>query len=255
MASGITVNGELISEESILAEMQYHPAGELPRQQAADALVVRCLLLQEAKRLQIEAQPNEIAPGRFEVEDEAQIRVLLEQEVDVQEPPAEACRQYYEDNTDQFFSPEIFEARHILFAADPNDFEAIEFAHSKASTIIGILQHEPHRFEEFARTESDCTSRSSGGHLGQLSIGQTVPEFETVMVELQPGELSLEPVRTRFGVHVVRMDKRERGRQLPFDSVYEKIREHLTAQLWRDAVRRFIKHLSDQAIITGWQQS
>ena len=253
--SEITVNGELISEESILAEMQYHPAGELPRQQAADALVIRCLLLQEAKRLKINAEPNQIEPGRFEVEDEAQIRVLLEQEVAIQEPSIDTCRQHYENNKSNFHSPDIFEARHILYAADPSDFEGMEFAHSRANAVIETLQQEPHRFEEIALAESDCTSRNSGGHLGQLSIGQTVPEFEAVMVGLQEGELSADPVQTRFGVHVVRVEKKEKGRQLPFTSVHEKIRDNLAEQSWCDSVRDYIKHLSNQAIITGWKQT
>lgn len=255
MTSGITVNGEVISEELILSEMQYHPAGELPRQQAADALVVRCLLLQEAKRLQISAQPDQIGPGRYEVEEEAQIRVLLEQEVSVPQPASDTCRKFYEANPGKFFSPDLFEPRHILFAADPDDFDSIELAQSKARRVIEILKQEPHLFEEIAQSESDCTSRSSGGHLGQLSVGQTVPEFEKVMVGLEEGELSDEPVQTRFGIHVVRMEKRESGRLLPFETVREQIREQLAEMNWREAVHRYIKHLSDQAVIIGWQPS
>ncbi len=252
MSSGISVNGEHISEESILKEMQYHRAGEMPWQQAADALVVRCLLLQEANRLQIECTPEQVGPGRFEVEDEALIRGLFEQEVSVTEPDLEACRDYYDENPSEFRSPELFEPRHILYAAALDDADAGRVALEKAHRAIQILQQEPELFDEIARTESDCTSRSSGGHLGQLSLGQTVPEFEKAMLELQSGELYQQPVQTRYGVHVVRMEFRDDGRQLPFESVHQKISDRLAERQWRKAVQNYIRELTTRACITGW---
>ena len=45
------------------------------------------------------------------------------------------------------------------------------------------------------------------------------------MVELKEGELSDESIQTRFGVRIVRMDKRENGRQLLFKNVHKQVRE------------------------------
>ena len=82
--------------------MQFHPAGELPRKQAADALVVRCLLHQEAQPLQISAAPSQIGPGRYEAEEKEQTRMLLGREVSVPEVDLDTCRQFYEVNSENF---------------------------------------------------------------------------------------------------------------------------------------------------------
>ena len=255
MSLGISVNGENISEESILEEMQYHPADKLPRQAAADALVIRCLLLQEAKHLQIEAKSREIGPGRFEVHDEAQIRTLLESKISVPEPDASACKSYYESNQQRFRSPDIYEPRHILYAADPQDSSAVESALSRAHAAIELLSREPDRFSEIASSESDCSSRSTGGHLGQVTVGDTVPEFEGAILDLGDDELCSEPIQTRYGVHVVRMEHHEKGRQLMFESVHQQISTYLVQREWHQAVQAFVRTLMERSTIVGWEPS
>lgn len=253
MLSDITVNGESIPKESILEEMQYHPAEELPWKVAADALVIRCLLLQEAKRLNIQAEPRKVGPKRYEIDEEAKIRALLESRVSVSSPDEETCRHYYEEHRERFHSPDLYEPRHILYAADPDDAIEIEAAFERARIAIDILKSEPNRFDEIARRESDCTSRDTGGHLGQIGIGQTVPEFEEVIRDLQHGEMHPEPVRTCYGAHVVRMERCEKGRLLPFESVRAQVRGYLADREWTHAVRSYIRSLTERAMIVGWQ--
>ena len=81
----VSVNGTVISRDAITREIQNHPASKpmLAWQQAARALVIRELLLQEAGRLGIEADPLTDDEGRRETDEEAQVRTLVEQEVHV----------------------------------------------------------------------------------------------------------------------------------------------------------------------------
>src|SRR5690606_37602957 len=62
-------------------------------------------------------------------------------------------------------------------------------------------------FEALAREHSQDGSAAGGGNLGWSSPGLFVPEFEQAMARLQPGELS-QPVVSRFGVHLIRVDER-----------------------------------------------
>src|SRR5438128_11553668 len=89
----ISVNGKVIAREVIAREVQNHPAEKpiLAWQAAARALVVRELLLQEAVRLGIEAEPLQDPEGRRETADEAAMRVLIEREVVTLEPDEVAC--------------------------------------------------------------------------------------------------------------------------------------------------------------------
>lgn len=58
-----------------------------------------------------------------------------------------------------------------------------------------------------ARANSADLSAAKGGEIGWVYPGDTVPEFERVMEQLQPGQLS-EPVKTPFGWHLIRVEER-----------------------------------------------
>jgi peptidyl-prolyl cis-trans isomerase SurA len=59
-------------------------------------------------------------------------------------------------------------------------------------------------FDKFARTYSQDGSASQGGDLGWISPGETVPEFERAMNNLQDGQIS-DPVRSEYGYHLIQV--------------------------------------------------
>src|SRR5271165_5889364 len=99
--AAISVNGVAIPRDAVAREIQ--------KQAAARALVVRELLLQEARRLAIEAVPMHDDAGRRETEEQALIRALIEREVVTPEPDEESCRRYYSQNRTRSRSATIFE--------------------------------------------------------------------------------------------------------------------------------------------------
>lgn len=100
----VTVNGVAIPRDAIAREAQNHPAAKpiAAWQAAARALVVRELLLQEARRAGIAPQPQTDALGRRETDDEAMMRALVEREVKVPVADLESCRRYYDNNRNRF---------------------------------------------------------------------------------------------------------------------------------------------------------
>lgn len=102
-----------------------------------------------------------------------------------------------------------------------------------------------------ARAHSDCASSGEGGHLGQLTASETTPEFATAVAELADGETTRKPVETRYGLHIIRLDCRIPGAQLPFDSVATRIGEYLTERTRRTATAQYLARLVSRAVITG----
>jgi peptidyl-prolyl cis-trans isomerase C len=249
----ISVNGVAISRDRIAREIQHHPASKpiAAWQAAARALVVRELLLQEARRLNVAAAPQSDDAGRRETEEEALIRALAELEVKTPEPDEESCRRYYDSNRQAFRSPAIYEAAHILFAARWQDGEAFEAARREAEAAIEELQRGPHRFAELAQALSACPSAAQGGNLGQISADQTTPEFEAALIALEPGSLTSEPVETRYGFHIVRLDRRIEERGLPFELVAGRIADYLRESVRRRAIAQYIARLVSRADIAG----
>ena len=104
----IKLNGVVLPPHMIAAEAQHHPS-QTPAaafQAAARALVIRTLLLEEAKRDAIAAEPQFVAPGKRELNDEARIRALMEARIPVTEPGEDQCRAFYDANRSRFRSPE-----------------------------------------------------------------------------------------------------------------------------------------------------
>jgi peptidyl-prolyl cis-trans isomerase C len=249
----VSVNGVVVARAAIAREAQNHPAGRpiIAWQAAARALVLRELLLQEARRLGVTAEPAVDPEGRRETEDEALIRTLAEREVTVPEADDDACRRYYEQNRRRFRSADIFEASHILFAAPAHDGKKFAQAQRDAAAVLDELKQCPERFPELARLHSACPSGQQGGNLGQITAGQTTPEFEAALVELAPGTLSEQPVATRYGLHIIRLERRHEGRTLPFELVAERIAAYLTERARRTATAQYIARLVSRAEITG----
>ncbi|MEC9368746.1 MAG: peptidylprolyl isomerase [Pseudomonadota bacterium] len=249
----VSVNGVQIPERLISEEAQNHPAesGKAAREEAARALVIRELLLQEAGRVGIEPRPRTDGEGRRETDEEAAIRELLERELRVPDADEPSCRRYYENNLKRFRSPDLFEAAHILLACSPDDKAEYARAAEEAETIIADVTESPHAFARIAEARSACPSGRSGGTLGQFSRGRTVPEFETFLVALEPGQVCPVPVKTRYGVHVLRLDRIIQGQQLPFKAVKDRIGAWLQEASWRKAATQYVAILAGRAKIDG----
>ena len=249
----VSVNGVAIARDEIQREMQHHPAGKpiTAWQQAARALVVRELLLQRARHLALTPEPVSDQGGRRETDEEALIRAVVEREVAVPEPDDETCRRYYEQNTTRFRSPDIYEASHILFAASPDDREAYAQARTDAGAVLATLRDKPESFAALAKAYSRCPSSEQGGNLGQLTKGQTTPEFERALVSLAPGKLCAEPVATRYGFHLIRLERKHSGRLMPYEAVAERIADYLRESVRRRADAQYIARLASAAVIDG----
>jgi peptidyl-prolyl cis-trans isomerase C len=243
----IKVNGMSIAPEAIAQEMQYHPAGS--RQEAvflaSQALVIRELLQQRIVALNIR-----VLPAAGESEEEAATRTLIETEVVLPHADESTCRKYYARNRQRYASAPLLAARHILLACPPDDADERSRTTEQAQSLISLLQAEPQRFAELAQAHSACPSKEQGGSLGQISQGQTVPEFERQLFRLPVG-LATQALESRYGFHVVWVDQRIEGQQLPYEAVASTIAAELDQRVWQIAVAQYLKNLIGEAEIQG----
>ncbi|MEZ5855873.1 MAG: peptidylprolyl isomerase [Hyphomicrobiaceae bacterium] len=249
----MTVNGVTIARADIAREVQHHPASKPVKAwfAAAQALVVRELLLQEARRLEIAVEPLVDDDGRRETDDESLVRQVVEQQVVCPEPDEATCRRYFHQNRQRFRSPDLFGVRHILLAAPPRDVAARAEARRHAEALITQLEANPSLFSALAEAHSACPSRTIGGSLGQISKGQTVPEFEAALANLPVGQPPTAPIETRYGFHVVMVDARSDGEPLPFELVRDRIAEWLRERAHHTAIHQYIAMLASRASISG----
>ncbi len=245
----IRVNGVTIAPEAMAQELQYHPAQsrEDALFLAAQALVIRELLRQRINELGLSVTPE---PGQSE--EEAATALLIEREVTLPECDEESCQRYYERNTARYATAPLLAARHILLECAPEDAEARSLAKDQADSLLAWLQEDPGRFAELAQAHSACPSKEQGGSLGQISKGQTVPEFERQLFKL-PAGLASQPIESRYGWHLVSIDQRLEGKVLPYEIVAGSIRLLLQHGVWQKAVAQYLQTLIGAADIVGIQ--
>ncbi len=80
--------------------------------------------------------------------------------------------------------------------------------------------------------------------MGWFATGQMVPEFETAVVDLQPGEVS-EPIQTQFGWHVIMLHEVRQKEAPELDEVRAEIEQKIRA----DAVNARVTELTEAAEI------
>lgn len=249
----VRVDGVEIEPEAIAREIQHHPApdAETAWIEAARALAIRQLLLQEGRRLGLEAVPEEDEAGRTEAEDDALIRTLLETQVEPERPGEAECRCYYDAHSERFRTPDLFEAAHILIEPDGDAEESWAHAERRARDIADGVGDDPAAFAAAARAQSACASAQQDGSLGQIRRGELVAEIQTALERLPDATTAREPVRSRFGWHVLRLQRRIAGRTLPYELVRERIADMLEARSWTVASARYVTTLASRAQIEG----
>ena len=126
-------------------------------------------------------------------------------------------------------------ARHILLKVTPT-MTAAEAKH-KLADFKERLDNKTAKFEDLARTQSNDGTAAKGGDLGWLYPGDSVPEFETAMNALKPGEISA-PVETPFGWHLI--------------EVLERKSDDATKERQRNAARNVIRERKMQEAAEDW---
>jgi len=134
--------------------------------------------------------------------------------------------EYYQDHPDEFQNPKTVEARHILIKVGQDAApEAVAKAKEK---IEGILEKARggQDFAELAKQYSEGPSKDKGGYLGSFSRDAMVKPFADRAFAMQAGEIS-DPVRTRFGWHIIKVEKVNEATVTTLSDAKDKIRKKL----------------------------
>ncbi len=133
------------------------------------------------------------------------------------EASEEEMKAFYDENQAHYEKAPTVSAKHILVSAEDKCKEVLaEIEAGKA-------------FEEAAQAYSTCPSGQRGGDLGEFGKGQMVPEFEQAAFEAEIGQV-VGPVKTQFGFHLIKVEKKNEGSISPFEEVKESIRKTLVQQ-------------------------
>jgi peptidyl-prolyl cis-trans isomerase C len=151
---------------------------------------------------------------------------------------------------ERFVTPTLFEAAHILIEPASDDPGGWAEAEAEARAIIELVGDDAATFAE-AASSSACPTGVQGGSLGQVRRGELARPVQDALEALAPGATARQPVRSRFGWHVVRLERRIEGRALPYEVVAPRIRDMLEARAWSIGAAQYVAELAAGAQISG----
>lgn len=230
------VNGKPITEEDvnryIMAMGRNGQAYNNPQGRAAvlEQLIAQRLFLLDAQRNLYErdqAFKDQLAAVKEQLLMEYAISKCVES-VRVTE---DDVRGYYDAHKAEMMDEETVNASHIL--VDSED---------KANEILAALGAGEITFEDAAKAHSTCPSSQQGGNLGDFGRGQMVPEFDAACFEMSEGEVR-GPVKTQFGYHLIRLNKKNEARALSYNDVRAQLYEQLTREKQQAAYQSKINQL------------
>ena len=183
-------------------------------------------------RTQVTATDAEVAShfeahkNDFKIPEKRKIKYLL---VDIDAlraktvVPAADIEREYNNNSEQYTTPEQVRASHVLLKTEGKDDAAVK---ARAEELLKQVRAGAD-FADLARKNSDdADSAKNGGDLDYFGRGRMVPEFDQAVFAMQPGAIS-DLVKTQYGYHIIKLvDKKNATTR-----ALAEVRQQLTDQL------------------------
>jgi len=189
----------------------------------------------DAFRSQVNASDAEVGAyfeahkNDFKIPEKRKIRYLL---IDVEALraktiiPAADIEREYNNNSEQYTTPEQVRASHILLKTEGKDDAAVK---AKAEELLKQARGGAD-FAELARKNSeDEASAKNGGDLDYFGRGRMVPEFDQAVFAMQPGTIS-DVVKTQYGYHIIKLVDKKNATTRPLTEVRQQLTDQLAYQ-------------------------
>lgn len=140
-------------------------------------------------------------------------------------------------------------ARHLLVQVPAKATpEQVEAARKKAHDLMVEAKTPGVDFVELAKKKSEGPSAADGGDLGFFKRGVMVAEFERSAFTLPVGGIS-EPIRTKFGWHVLKVEERRALAAPPYEEVKDQLRERMLRGQLEKFTEQYVQELRAQAVV------
>lgn len=226
---------DAFKQEFALLPPEFRDVPNFDKKQFLENLINKHLLLQEAKRENLE-QDKEVEKLIEKVKEEILIQELIDKELGSKAQVSdEEIEKHYLDNRDAYTEPEKIRAKHILVESQ-----------LLAIKILSDLK-EGSEFEELAKKYSlDIPTRDNGGDLGYFTKGTLLPDFEQACEELKIGGIS-KVVKTDIGYHIIKLIDRKDARIKTLEEAKEDIKNELAMNkelsLYKELIDRLRKEI------------
>lgn len=245
----VTVNGKNITKQDAEAfvgargmNITYDQLDPQQKEIVKKTLVEKALFAEQAKKEGIENTP-EFKRNMAKIADELMVNMWMKKQLDSAIVSDSEAKAFYDKNKEKFMMPETVHARHILVKTGKEAQEIID----QLKGLKGNALKE--KFIELAKAKSTGPSGPKGGDLGSFKKGQMVPEFSKAVWSLKPGEMTIKPVKTQFGYHIIYLEEKNPAQAVAYDKVKDKIIATLKQQEFAKKMAQVANELKSKAKI------
>jgi parvulin-like peptidyl-prolyl isomerase len=252
----VTVNGTSITQEDVDRELMTATQGRLNqvpqekqaefRKQVLEQLIAKELVYDDAKKsglLNAEDFKERYEEVTNRIKKEVAIQVWQKREFDKIAISEKEKKDYYDANKEEFAEDESVRARHILVEKEGDAKNIIAQLKSLKGDAL------KNKFMEIAKEKSTCASAPEGGDLGYFSQGQMVPEFNDKAFSMKAKEITMVPVKTQFGHHVIYIEDKRPKTTRSFSEVKASIEQRLKVEKAKGVMLEKMKELEKKAQI------
>jgi len=251
-----TVNGKAITQADVNTELMSATQGrvnQIPiarlamfKKQVLQQLISKEIIFDNAKKSGILNSPEykkEYKKLLSRMKEELAIQVWQKKLADSIKISNKELRDYYNKNKDEFKEKESVHARHILVKTKAEAEKII----SELKGLHGQKLEE--KFIELAKKDSTGPSGAKGGDLGYFAQGQMVPAFNDKVFSMKKGTITLTPVKTQFGYHVIYLEDKKPAMTRTFNEVKTFIEQRLKMEKFKEVFKQKMDALQKSAVV------
>jgi peptidyl-prolyl cis-trans isomerase D len=167
---------------------------------------------------------------------------------------------YYDQHRDEYRVPEQVKVTHILIKIPlpaPGakvDDKAVADARAKAEDVLKQVKAGGDFAKLAEKYSDDPGSAKSGGELGWIGRGRTVPEFEKAAFSLGKGETS-DLVQSSYGFHIIRVEDKQTAHLKTLAEVKSEIEEKVKQEKATRATEAAANAFLSQARTDGFDKA
>jgi peptidyl-prolyl cis-trans isomerase C len=147
--------------------------------------------------------------------------------------------EFYENNKRLWTSNEKVRASHILIKLGDNATPMQTNTAMKKIMVIIAKYNKGTKFEELAKKHSEAPNSQMGGDLGFFGLGEMAKPFEEAVFNMNVGEISSEPVKTRFGLHIIKVTDKVEKQTKSYNEVKDEIFQTLRNLKKQNLINKF----------------
>lgn len=245
----VTVNGKNITKQDAQAfVVASAPKATFAQLEAAekrmvtDRLIEKQLFTELAAKEGIDKKP-EFKRNMEKIKDELLVNMWMKEQMDNALVSDSEAQVFYKKNVDKFMGKASMHARHILVEKEKDAQDIIATLKPLKGEALKT------KFIDLAKTKSTGPTGPKGGDLGTFSKGQMVPEFSKAAWTLGNGQMTMTPVKTQFGYHVIYLETKSEAAAIPYEKVKDQIITSLKQQQFSAKITQVAKELRSKAKI------